>query len=216
MHNVSQRRARLIAGVALASCFMLRPTFASADALYADVAHSVAQFSIKHLVVTDVRGTINLKAAEMVVAPGSTIPSAVDATLDVGTIDTADGDRDTDLRSAQWFDAQRYPTMRFQSSRVIAARDHAFEVTGQLTIHGVTKPVSFAANFEGEVVDQSGRRHLGYSAKAEIDRRDFGIDALRTTPGGTLIVGNVVQVTIELDMVEGMRKSAPAASNALE
>ncbi len=129
------------------------------------------------------------------------MPASVTATLDVKAIDTKTADRDADLRSDNWFDVSKYPTITFKSTSIVPGLNGAFTMNGDLTMHGVTKPVTLTGKVEGSVVDSHGRRHVGYSATGTIDRRDFGLNWGKTTPGGALIAGNDVTITLNAEAI---------------
>lgn len=163
-----------------------------------DPAHSQATFTVSHLTVTKVSGQIPLQSAQLSTGPGD-LPTKVDATLDLKGIDTREPDRDKDLRSDDFFDVAKYPTMTFASKK-IEGTPGAFTISGDLTFHGVTKPVALAAKLEGKVTDGKGRTHLGYTATTTIDRRDWGLNWGKTN-GGALIVGNEVTIGLTVEAV---------------
>lgn len=175
------------------------PAGAAEYALDAD--HTQAEFTVTHLAISHVRGQIPLAAGTIAVGD-DLVPTAIDATLDVKDIATQDAGRDKDLRGPDWFDIDKFPSMTFVSKK-IEGTPAAFTIQGDLTFHGVTKPVTLKAKEEGKIVDGRGRTHLGYSAAVTIDRRDWGLNWGRTTPGGELVVAN--DVTIELS-VEAVSK----------
>jgi polyisoprenoid-binding protein YceI len=166
-----------------------------------DTDHTQAEFTVTHLAISHVRGQIPLAAGTIAVGD-DLLPTAIDATLDVKDIETQDAGRDKDLRGPDWFDIDKFPSMTFVSKK-IEGTPAAFTIQGDLTFHGVTKPVTLKAKEEGKIVDGRGRTHLGYSAAVTIDRRDWGLNWGRTTPGGELVVAN--DVTIELS-VEAVSK----------
>ncbi len=174
-------------------------------ALAADYAldpdHTQAEFTVTHLAISHVRGQIPLLSGTISIGAND-LPTAVAATLDAKSVSTQDPDRDKDLRGTDWLDTDKFPTIAFTAKKV-SGTPAAFTIDGDLTIHGVTKPVTLAAKEEGKIVDGRGRTHIGYSAAVTIDRRDWGLNWGRTTPGGTLVVAN--DVTIGLN-VEAMSK----------
>ncbi|MBD5635979.1 MAG: YceI family protein, partial [Candidatus Eremiobacteraeota bacterium] len=165
-----------------------------------DLDHTQASFSIVHLGFSHVQGTIPVIGGSVSAGP-SGIPSAVSATLNAAALDTKSSDRDNDIRGPQWFDTAKYPTMTFVSTRVEGTNPAAFTIVGNLTLHGVTKPVTLAASYGGKLVDGRGTTHLGYSATTTIDRRDYGMNFLKTVPGGALIAGNDVTISISVEAV---------------
>jgi len=168
-----------------------------------DPGHSSAEFKVEHLVVSNVRGTIPISEGIIEVGTGTTVPARVAATLDAAGLDTKNPDRDKDLRSSDWFDVSKYPTIAFKSTQVAAGTaPGSFSVTGDLTLHGVTKSVVLACSTVGTTVDARGFRHIGYTATTTVDRRDFGMNLLKTTPGGNLIAGTTVAISLEIEVVQ--------------
>jgi len=161
-----------------------------------DLIHSRAEFTVSHLVVSKVWGHIPIQAMSIATPAGSTIPSAIDATLNVAREDTDNHERDADLRSATYFDVEHYPTMAFRSTKIVAKGPDDFDVTGLLTIKSVTKPVEFSAHVEGRVPDEGGGTRVGYSGELHIDRRDFGIVDTRLSAVGVLVVGYDVAIRL--------------------
>lgn len=166
-----------------------------------DPVHSSAEFTVKHLGFFHVKGTIPIKSAAIVTEGEGTVPSAVSAVLDTSGVDTKNGDRDEDLRSANFFDVKRFPEMVFKSTKIVRGDNATFSVVGDLTLHGVTKPVTLSAHFEGQGSDGRGRQRVGYTARAQFDRRDFGMNYGQSTPGGALVVGNDVTVDLAIEAV---------------
>jgi len=166
-------------------------------ALHLNAAQSTAAFSIKHFVFGSVHGTMKVASVDMPVQPGSALPASVDAVIDVASVNTSDKDRDADLRSDEWFDVARFPTMHFTSTRVEPSKSpKAFRVIGTLTLHGISKELPLDVTVTGTP------DHYHYVASTSFDRRDFGVDAPKKTMRGNLFVGTGVTVRIDLDMVE--------------
>ncbi len=172
----------------------------AAETLTGDPNHSGAEFVVTHMTISHVHGTIPVLSWSGTNGAGD-VPASVTATLDAKGIDTKTADRDADLRSANWFDVTKYPTITFKSTWIVPGLNGAFTMNGDLTMHGVTKPVTLTGKVEGSVVDSHGRRHVGYSATGTIDRRDFGLNWGKTTPGGALIAGNDVTITLNAEAI---------------
>jgi polyisoprenoid-binding protein YceI len=187
--------------LALLVCAIL-PVRAAADVTWtADPGHSIAQFSVRHLGFTKVTGSIIIGQAKVVAPQGSTVPTAISASLPAASIDSRNPDRDSDLKGPDWLDVGKYPTITFASTKVVPGDNGAFQVSGDLTLHGVTKPVTLAAHFDGTSVDGRGHHRLSYSATTTIDRRDYGLLWANTTPGGSVIAGNDVQIDLSIEVV---------------
>ncbi len=191
----------LLLGALLASAPAAPPAFAAGSPLVLDTAHSSARFSVQHLVLTSVTGTIKIASVELTTQAGSPIPSAVNATLDAATIDTQEPQRDKALNGSDWLDTAAYPTIAFESTKIAGKDPNHFTIQGRLTLHGVTKPTVLEARYTGAVADASGRQHVGYAATGKIDRRDFNLNWSRIMPAGDPIVGNDVTLDLELEFV---------------
>ncbi|HYW55115.1 MAG TPA: YceI family protein [Dongiaceae bacterium] len=175
----------------------------AAPALAADYAidpnHTQATFTVTHLAISRVNGKIPVTGGTISLG-GNGLPSAISVTLSAKDLDTNSADRDRDLRGGDWFEVEKYPTMTFVSKSV-SGTPQSFTVNGDLTMHGVTKPVTLNAKEIGKMTDARGHTHVGYSASATLDRRDWGLNWGRTTPGGSLIAGNDVTIDINAEAV---------------
>jgi polyisoprenoid-binding protein YceI len=175
----------------------------AAPALAADYAvdpnHTQATFTVTHLAISRVSGKVPVTAGSATLGAND-VPSAISMTLSAKDIDTQSADRDRDLRSPDWFDVDKFPTMTFVAKSVTGT-PQALNITGDLTMHGVTKPVTFTAKEIGKMTDARGRAHVGYSASTTIDRRNWGLNWGRTTPGGSLIAGNDVTIDLNVEIV---------------
>ncbi|MBB3156550.1 polyisoprenoid-binding protein YceI [Microbacterium proteolyticum] len=161
-----------------------------------DPAHSEVTFSVRHMMISKVRGTFGVKSAT-IVAPENPYDATVEASVDVTSVDTKDEGRDQHLRSAEFFDAETYPTMDFRSTG-IRLEDGDFLVDGDLTIRGITKPATFSLDFGGFGTDPWGNYKAGATAKTVVNREDFGLTWNAALETGGVLVGK--DVTIELDL----------------
>ncbi len=161
-----------------------------------DPAHSEVTFSVRHMMISKVRGVFGLKSAT-IEAPENPLEAKVTATVDASSIDTKDEGRDNHLRSADFFDVENYPTIEFASTGV-RYDGGDFLVDGDLTIHGVTKPATFELEFGGFGVDPWGNYKAGATAKTVVNREDFGLTWNAALETGGVLVGK--DVTIELDL----------------
>jgi polyisoprenoid-binding protein YceI len=130
----------------------------------------------------------------------SDLPTAVSVTLSAKDLDTHSADRDRDLRGPDWFDVTKFPTMTFVSKK-IDGTPQAFTMTGDLTMHGVTKPVTLTGQFLGKLTDARGRTHVGYTATTTLDRRDWGLLWGNTTPGGALVAAFDIAINLNVEAV---------------
>jgi polyisoprenoid-binding protein YceI len=164
-----------------------------------DPSHSDVSFSVRHLMVSKVRGSFRRFSGELRIEKDLEA-SSVAATIDMASIDTRDPDRDAHLRSVEFFDVERYPMMTFRSTGIRRDGDR-FVLAGDLEIHGITRPVDLTVEFNGVTVDPLGGRRAGFSATTEINRRDFGIDFHMPLDGGGAVVGDKVNVQLEIEAI---------------
>lgn len=188
-------------GFVIALVCFAAPAHAADVTWMADPGHSVASFSVRHLGFTKVNGSILVGQAKIIAPEGSNIPTSLSATLPAASIDTRNPDRDGDLKGPDWLDVTKYPTITFASTKVVPGDNSNFQIVGDLTLHGVTKPVTLAAHLDGTTVDGRGHHRASYSATTTIDRRDFGLLWANATPGGTLIAGDEVDIELEIEAV---------------
>ena len=175
-----------------------------------DPAHSSAHFSVRHMMVSNVRGEISKISGAVKLYPGDPGKSSVDAVLDASSVQTREPARDAHLRSADFLDAEKFPTIAFTSTRVEGSMTEGFRATGNLTIHGVTREVALEVeSLSSEIKDPYGNIRMGTSATTKIDRRDFGLTWNAALETGGLLVGTEIKVTLEIELI----KTAPAASN---
>jgi polyisoprenoid-binding protein YceI len=161
-----------------------------------DPSHSEVTFSVRHMMISKVRGTFGMKSATLV-APANPLEATVEASVDVASVDTKDEGRDNHLRSADFFDVENHPTMEFRSTGV-RIQDGDFLVDGDLTIRGVTKPVTFDFEFGGFGVDPWGNYKAGATAKAVVNREEFGLTWNAALETGGVLVGKDITITLEL------------------
>ncbi len=162
-----------------------------------DASHSEVGFSVRHMMISKVRGTFG-GAEATIVAPENPLDVTLQAKVDVTTISTKDEGRDGHLRSADFFDVENYPTIDFVSTGV-RHEGGDFLVDGDLTIKDVTKPVTFAVEFGGFGTDPWGNYKAGATAKAVIDREAFGLTWNATLESGGVLVGKDVTIQLELE-----------------
>lgn len=168
-----------------------------------DAAHSHLQFSIRHLMISHVRGTFSGVSGTVTYDPDRPSSSSVEATIDVKSISTNDEKRDGHLQSADFFDVAQFPNMTFRSTGVEKTGDAEFKVTGNLTIHGVTKPVTLKVEeVSNEAKDPWGFSRIGASAKTTIKRSEFGLTWNAALETGGVMVGDDVKLDFELELVK--------------
>jgi polyisoprenoid-binding protein YceI len=163
----------------------------------ADPVHSEVAFSVRHLMISNIRGRFTSHEVTIVTGEDPR-DSSVTATIDLASVDTGNATRDDHLRSADYLDVGRYPAMSYRSVGIRQAG--GWVVDGELTLHGVTRPVPLAVDVNGFSPDPWGRQRAGFSATAQISRRDFGIDLIVPMDGG-LVVGDQVSISLEIEAV---------------
>jgi len=170
-----------------------------------DPAHSVAAFSVRHMKITEVRGQFNAVTGTIEFAPDNPVLSSVNASIDVSGVTTGNKTRDDHLRSPDFLDAERFPTMTFVSTAAEITGTNRLKLKGDLTIHGITRPVSMDAEFFGPVKSPfGGEITMGFTATTILNRFDFDVKWNELMEDGGLIAGKEVKVTLDLeaDMVE--------------
>lgn len=192
---------RTLALVAAATAAIAPP--AAADTWVFDASHSGAYFSVRHMMVTNVRGSFG-KIDGSVEFDGKNVAAMkVQATIDASTIDTRDPKRDEHLRSPDFFDVANHPTIEFRSKKATPAGEGKFTLVGDLTMRGVTKEVTL--DVEGPtpaVQDPWGNTKVGATATTTVNRKDFGINWNKTLDAGGVVVGDEVKVTLDLQLVK--------------
>jgi polyisoprenoid-binding protein YceI len=168
-----------------------------------DPAHSAAHFSVRHLMISNVRGEFSKLSGSVLLNPTDLTRSSVEVALETASINTREPQRDEHLRSADFFDVANHPTMTFRSKQIAPAGPDHFNVTGDLTIRGVTKEVTF--DVEGPtpaVKDPWGNVRAGVTANMKINRKDFGLGWNALLEGGGVVVGDEVSITIEAELTQ--------------
>lgn len=178
-------------------CLLALPLSAFAYDYTIDTAHSAAQFSVRHMMVSNVKGEFTKLTGTLAYDPAHPTAGKVEATIDVTTISTREPKRDEHLKSPDFFDAAKYPSITFKS-KSIAQESGKLLVKGDLTLHGVTKEVILTTEISPEIKDRAGYR-MGASATTKINRKDFGLAWNRAIEAGGVAVGDEVTITIDLE-----------------
>lgn len=191
----------------LAAALMTQPALA-ADTYVVDKTHSEVSFQIRHLMgkvrgyFTDFSGTISADAAK---PEASTVEFAIKAT----SINTASEDRDKHLRSADFFDVEKLPEIGFKSTKIKLLGKDRYQVTGDFTLHGVTKPLTLPVTFLGSAKDPWGNERASFETTATLNRKDYGMVWNKALDAGGLLLGEEVAISISLETIK--KKEAPAA-----
>jgi polyisoprenoid-binding protein YceI len=190
-------------------CLIALPAAALADTWLIDPAHTTVEFSVRHMMISNVKGRFN-KVSGTVYAEGANPKSvAIDAVIDAASIDTRVDKRDQHLKSPEFLDVAKYPTITFKSKGAEAAGEGKWKIKGDLTIHGVTRETVLDVNGPTpSIKDPMGNQRVGASATTRINRKDFGLTWNKMLETGGALVGD--EVTISID-IEAIHKGAPMA-----
>ena len=179
------------------------PLAASADTWQIDPVHTTVGFSVRHMTISTVRGQFNKVAGTITANDNDPATAVIEATIDTASIDTHSPDRDSDLKSANFLDVAKYPTMIFKSKKIEAAGPGKYNVVGDLTLHGVTKEVTLAVEATGAPIkDPWGNMRAGATATTTINRKDFGLTWNKMIEAGGAVVGDAVAVEIDVEAVK--------------
>jgi polyisoprenoid-binding protein YceI len=170
------------------------PSFAATATWNIDPYHANAQFTVRHLGISNVQGEFTKVTGTVTIDDSDITKSSVNATIDVSSVDTRVTRRDDDLKSPNFFDVAKFPTMTFQSTKIVKTGDGALKMTGNLTIKGVTKEVTFDVTGPTAPITAMGGTRRGVSATGKINRQDFGVSA---DPG---MVGDEISIMLDLEM----------------
>jgi polyisoprenoid-binding protein YceI len=167
-----------------------------------DTAHTHAQFKVRHLMISNVKGEFTQVTGTVTLDDANPSASSINVTIDVNSISTREPQRDAHLKSADFFDVAKYPTITFVSKEVVKSGDDSYEVVGDLTIHGVTKTVDLdVESVTPEMKDPYGMFRRGAEAKTTILRSDFGLKYNAALETGGVLIGDDVHITIDTELV---------------
>ena len=165
-----------------------------------DAAHSSVAFSVKHLMISKVRGSFSGFSGTVTV-PEDRLATTVEVTIDPATVNTADANRDAHLRNGDFFDAEQFPSWKFVS-KSIRVDGNDYVLTGDLTMRGVTKPVDLEVEFEGVSKDPWGNIKAGFSAQGEVNRKDFGMEYNAALETGGVLIGEKVKLSFDIELAK--------------
>jgi polyisoprenoid-binding protein YceI len=191
---------RFLFAAAGAAAVLALSSVSAADVWQIDPAHSSAQFSVTHLMISTVRGEFGAMSGTIEYDGKDVASLKADATIDATTITTRNDYRDKDLKSDKFFDVAKYPTITFKSKKSIPGKDGAFKLVGDLTMHGVTKEVTLDVTAPSPIIKgMRGESRVGASATTKINRQDFGVKWNATVDGGGVVVSDMVAITIDIE-----------------
>lgn len=168
-----------------------------------DSAHSSADFKVKHMMISNVKGRFSGITGSLIRNEADHTRSIIAASVPIATISTGDPQRDGHLKSAEFFDAEKFPTMDFKSIAIHKNADDEFEVSGELSIHGVTKMVTFRVEGPSEPAkDPWGNTRIGLSATTKINRKDFGLNWNSALEAGGVLVGDEIAITLDIEFIK--------------
>lgn len=202
-------RRFFVAAIALVT--FSAPVFGQASVWEIDPAHSSAQFAIRHLMVSTVRGEFSKVSGTVNLDEQDPTKSTVEAAIDTSSLNTRIAKRDDHLKSPDFFDIAQYPTMTFKSKKIEAVGENKFKVTGDLTLHGVTKEV--VLNVEGSpkpIKDPMGKMRIGGGVTTKINRKDFGLAYNKALETGGVLIGEEVDITIDVELTQKPEAAAAA------
>jgi len=174
-----------------------------------DPTHSAAEFAVKHLMISTVKGRFSDVSGTVTVDDAKPGEAAVAVSINVASIDTREEKRDAHLRSADFFDAEKYPTITFKGKRITGPLDGEFKLVGDLTIRDVTREVTLEVESAGEVKDPWGGVRAGFSASTKINRKDYGLTWNVAMETGGVLVGDEIKISLDVQLV---RQAAPVAA----
>lgn len=181
-----------------------------------DAAHSHVTFTVKHMMISKVRGSFGKFNAEVEADPENLSSASLKFTIDVNSIDTDSEDRDNHLRSADFFDTENHPEITFVSTSIQPDGDDEYKVTGDLTIKGETKSVTLEAEYEGRAKNPWGQEVVAFSVDGKINRKDFGLTWNQALETGGVLVGEDVKIHLDLEATEEQPQTEEAEEESLE
>jgi polyisoprenoid-binding protein YceI len=179
------------------------PVLAHADTWQIDPVHTSVEFTVRHMMISNVKGQFESTSGTITANGNDPASAKIDATIDASSIDTRVAGRDVHLKSADFLDVAKYPTITFKSTKVEATGPDKWKVTGDLTIHGVTKPVVLEVEGSGAPIhDPMGHTRAGASATTKIKRSDFGLMWNKALESGGVVVGDEVAILIDVEAIK--------------
>lgn len=163
-----------------------------------DAAHSSVDFAIRHMMVSKVKGTFNSFEASIMADPEDLTTAEIEFSVEVNSVDTRNQDRDNHLRSGDFFDVENYPKMTFKSTKITKKSPGEYEVTGDLTLRGTTRPETFLVSYEGSGKDPWGNEKAGFEAHGSISRSEYGLTWNAALETGGVLVADQVQISLDI------------------
>ncbi|MFT3928289.1 MAG: YceI family protein [Myxococcales bacterium] len=190
---------KTLSSFALLSSLLALPALAETSEWTIDSAHSRFGFLAPHMVVSEVEGEFHTANGKVLLDEADLSKSTVELTIDVNSVDTNNADRDKHLKSPDFFDAAKFPQITFKSTKIKKA-GKAFKVTGDLTMHGVTKPVTLDVELSNPITNPWGKQVRGVKVKGKLNRQEFGVSFSKALETGGLVVGDEITLNIKLEL----------------
>jgi len=165
-----------------------------------DASHSSIDFTIRHMMIAKVKGTFHTFEAEIEADLSDLTTANVQLSVDLSSVDTRNSDRDAHLRTADFFDVENHPKLTFKSGQIVKTGDDEYDVTGDVTLHGVTRPETFSVTFEGSGKDPWGNEKAGFSAQGTIKRSDYGLTYNAALETGGVLIADEVKISLEIEV----------------
>jgi polyisoprenoid-binding protein YceI len=172
-----------------------------------DLVHSSIGFWVRHLMVSKVHGRFTRWSGKLEFDEQGPASSRVEVQVEAASVDTQEPQRDAHLRSPEFLDAEKFPSLTFKSTSVERVSEENFRVRGDLTIRGTTRPVALEVEYGGRVQDPWGGQRAGFSARTSLNRKDFGLGWNQVLETGGVVVGDKVEITLELEAVRKAEKA---------
>jgi polyisoprenoid-binding protein YceI len=173
-----------------------------------DLSHSSVSFYVRHLMVSKVRGSFHNWGGTLTIDDEDITRSSVDVSIDIGSIDTREEKRDAHLKSADFFDVDNHPKLTFKSTAVKRVSDDELEVLGDLQIRGITKPITLKVESNGQIKDPWGGTRAGFSGKATLSRKEFGLHWNALLETGGVVVGDKIEIALEIEAIQAAAAKA--------
>lgn len=166
-----------------------------------DPDHSSVEFSVTHLMINKIKGVFEQFEAVLSFDPNDVTTLGIQASIEANSITTRQRQRDEHLKSDEFFHTAKYPAITFQSTKCVLTGERQYELAGNLTLHGVTKPITFHTVFEGINKDPRGRERVGFHSTASIDRNEFGLSFNSPLEKGGIVVGNEISIELYIEAI---------------
>lgn len=189
-------------GITLFALIFLTTTYAQTTNWGFDNSHSNVRFSVSHMVISEVEGNFGSFDGSVSTTKDNFSDATIKFNITVKSIDTDDESRDEHLRNADFFDVEKYPTMKFESTSIKKSVDNNLLVTGDFTMHGVTKEITMNAKYGGTIVDPWGNTKAGFKVTGKIDRTNWGLVYNSTMDTGGLMIGNEIEIVCNFELIK--------------